>query len=217
MKRWWGLIRPVSACSSSGRLRRNWPWANSASAAASSCPATSSPEHRPRRDPGDVADHAGQLDVGPFQRLLEAVDLGGALPHQTAPVAGQLPQLACGPIGHETAAQQSMAQQIRQPFGIAHIALASGHHLDVGGIDQQQREPVLQQIPDRLPVDAGALHREWVTPPCANQSPRATVRGHGPKGPRLLARPPVRSEIIRQAVTERLCRSAHNSAHTPHP
>ena len=42
MKRWWALIRPVSARSSSGSLRRSCPAASSASAAASSAPATSS-------------------------------------------------------------------------------------------------------------------------------------------------------------------------------
>ena len=52
-----------------------------------------------------------------------------------------------------------MAQQLGQPLGVADVALAPRHHLDVRGVDQQQREALLEQVPDRLPVDPGALHR----------------------------------------------------------
>jgi hypothetical protein len=51
-----------------------------------------------------------------------------------------------------------MAQQVGKPFGILHIGLASGDGLDMPSVDQQQGEAVFQQIPDRLPVDARALH-----------------------------------------------------------
>ena len=62
-------------------------------------------------------------------------------------------------LRHEAGPQQAVPQQVRRPLAIPHIGLAPGHLVHVLGIDQQQRETVLQQIPERLPVDARALER----------------------------------------------------------
>src|SRR3954452_9755209 len=43
--------------------------------------------------------------------------------------------------------------------GVAHVALAARHVLDVPRVGQHQLEvAVAQDVPDRLPVDAGRLH-----------------------------------------------------------
>lgn len=52
-----------------------------------------------------------------------------------------------------------MREQVRDPHGVVHVALAPGHVLDVGRIGQHQLGLPLQDVPDRLPVDAGRLHR----------------------------------------------------------
>jgi hypothetical protein len=50
-------------------------------------------------------------------------------------------------------------QQLRQPGGVADVGLAAGEDLDVPDVDQQQRKaPLLQHIPDGLPVLACGLH-----------------------------------------------------------
>ena len=63
--------------------------------------------------------------------------------------------------GHEAAAQQAVLEQLGQPGGVTHVGLAPGQDLDVAGVDQQQLEaPLLEDVPDRLPVLAGRLHHD---------------------------------------------------------
>jgi hypothetical protein len=52
-----------------------------------------------------------------------------------------------------------VGEQIRNPLGIGDIALAPGHVLDLARIGEHQREVSLENVPDRLPVDARRLHR----------------------------------------------------------
>ena len=50
--------------------------------------------------------------------------------------------------------------QVLQPLAVLHIALASGHVLDVAGVDEVDLEAaVLQDLEKRDPVDPGGLHR----------------------------------------------------------
>jgi hypothetical protein len=53
-------------------------------------------------------------------------------------VAGELPELPLWFRGHETAAQEAMAQQFRNPFGILHIRFASRNRFDVLRIDHEE-------------------------------------------------------------------------------
>jgi hypothetical protein len=53
-------------------------------------------------------------------------------------VAGELPELPLRFGGNETAAQEAMAQQLRDPFGVLDVRLTPRHGLDVLGIDDQQ-------------------------------------------------------------------------------
>ena len=118
-------------------------------------------QHRAPALAKHVGDHAVELDVGFLQRLLDALDMGGALPHQLLPGAHQAPQLDHLLRRHEAAPDQPVRLQIREPDRVRHVALAARNGLDVLGIGQNQLEvPGLRQdAPHRLPVDPGRLHR----------------------------------------------------------
>lgn len=82
-----------------------------------------------------------------------------------------------------------MAQQIRYPLRVLHVRLASGHRLDVLGVDYQQLKLLgVQHAVDGLPEDPGALHRQ-VGDLAGLQPDRKTfqVVGHAPRGPGLSA------------------------------
>src|SRR5436309_1544114 len=46
-----------------------------------------------------------------------------------------------------------------KPLSVLHIGLPARHVPDVGGVHEQELEVILEQEIDRLPVDAGRLHR----------------------------------------------------------
>jgi hypothetical protein len=50
-------------------------------------------------------------------------------------------------------------EQLTEPLGVLHVGLAARHILDVLSVDQPELEVVLEQVVDRLPVDARGLHR----------------------------------------------------------
>jgi hypothetical protein len=75
-------------------------------------------------------------------------------------VAGQVAERADRLGRHQAAAQQAGLQQLAQPLRVLDVGLAPGDLLDVPGVDQHQLEAVLEHRPDRLPVDAGRLHRD---------------------------------------------------------
>lgn len=78
-------------------------------------------ENRATRLAQDVADHAGQLDVGILEYLLNPKDLLGQRARHLLPGAGQLPQLL-GPFRRDEAAtDQSMREEFRQPLGVARV------------------------------------------------------------------------------------------------
>jgi hypothetical protein len=145
----------------------------------------------PPRDAQHVAGHAAQLEVAPFERLVQPIHFRAPRPDQGHPVPGELPQLPRGALGHEARPEQPMTQQVRQPFAVPHVRLAAGHRLDMLGIDQQQRERPFQHVVERLPVHARALHGHVRTLP--GRQPVREVQqlgGHGPEGPDRLRRFP---------------------------
>ena len=50
--------------------------------------------------------------------------------------------------------------QLAEPLRVRDVGLAAGHVLDVARVAERQLEVVFEQLPDRLPVDAGGLHRD---------------------------------------------------------
>ena len=169
-------IRPTSARSSAAALLAQPCLAPAPPARPRpSSPATSAPSiARPDTPRMSVATD-GQLDVGPFQRLLQPVDLGRALVHQTGAVAGQLAQLALGAVRHEAGPQQPVPQQVGDPLAVLHVGLAPGHRLDVLRVDQQQAErgpPAgCRPASSTRPVPSIAT---CVQPASASQSPSAS-------------------------------------------
>jgi hypothetical protein len=100
-----------------------------------------------------------QFDVGILKRLLHALDVARRLAHQLLARAHQSAKLLRLRIGHETWANETVRQQIDHPFGVADVGLAAGHVLHMRGVRQHQLElAVRQDVPHRLPVDAGRLH-----------------------------------------------------------
>jgi hypothetical protein len=51
-------------------------------------------------------------------------------------------------------------EQLAKPLGVLDVGLAAGHVLHVLGVHEPELEVVFEQVVDRLPVDAGGLHRD---------------------------------------------------------
>jgi hypothetical protein len=109
--------------------------------------------------PRDVGQHRGELDVGVLQRLLQPLDVAGALADQLLAGAQQDTQRLGGRVGDEAGAHQAVGEQLGQPGRVGHVGLAAGHVLHLRRVGQHQGEiAVGQDVPDRLPVDAGRFH-----------------------------------------------------------
>jgi hypothetical protein len=80
-------------------------------------------------------------------------------------------------------------EQPAEPLGVLDVGLAARHILDVLGVDEPELEVVLEQVVDRLPVDAGGLHRDVgdaeALEPVAQRQQLAGDRGE--LGPQLRA------------------------------
>jgi hypothetical protein len=94
----------------------------------------------PPGDPEDVADDAGQLDVGGFQELDQAAPLRRLGFDQRAAIAQQIAQDAERLVRNKALAHQAMADESRQPLGIPDVGLAPRHRLDVQGVGNDQLE-----------------------------------------------------------------------------
>jgi len=69
---------------------------------------------------------------------------------------------------HEARPYQAVCEKIGNPHRVVDVTLATGNIANVRSIRQHQLEPALQDVPDRLPVDAGGLHR-YVRDPLRRQ------------------------------------------------
>jgi hypothetical protein len=126
-------------------------------------------DHRPTGQAHDIGDDRIELDVGILQCLLKALDMAAPFAHELLAGTQQSAQLLRRGIRHKAAADQPMRHQIGQPGGIVDIGLASRDVLNVPGIGQYQGKiAVAQNVPNRLPVDPGCLHRH-VRDPLAGQ------------------------------------------------
>ena len=115
-------------------------------------------DHGPARDAQHVGGDAGQLDVGVLQHLLDAVGHRGPVADQLGPLPRQVAQLADRRRRDEAGREQAVLEQLGDPLGVLDVGLAAGDLLDVLGVDQHHLEAALQQVEDRLPVDAGRFH-----------------------------------------------------------
>jgi hypothetical protein len=116
-------------------------------------------EHRAARRAEDVGGDAVQFDVGVFQRLVQPVGLALALGDLRLAIARQRPQLTLGFGRHEAGSQQPGLHELGQPLRVRDVGLAARDLLDVARVAQRQLKVFFQDVPDRLPVGAGGLHR----------------------------------------------------------
>jgi hypothetical protein len=123
-------------------------------------------QHLPAGDSQDVADHAGQLDLGIFQQLLQALLLPGLLPHQSAAVTGQIPQPPDLLRVHQARAAHAPLGDLGQPHRVQPVGLGPPRRvLHMLGVQQPAGEPFpLEQVVHRLPIIAGGLHRHHLHP-----------------------------------------------------
>jgi hypothetical protein len=106
----------------------------------------------------DVGDDTGELQVGVLERFLDPQGVPGDLTHQLFACPGEIAEFLDRRRRHETAANQPVCQQIRDPRRIIHVALASRDIADVHRVGEDEREVGFQHMPHRLPVDAGGFH-----------------------------------------------------------
>ena len=121
-------------------------------------------DHRASAHPHHVADDAGQLQVGILEHLLDAQRVLGDFADQLLPRARQIAEFVDRRGRHKAAANQPVGQQVGNPHGIVHVGLATRHAADVQRVRQDELELPVQHVPDRLPVDAGRLHRDMRAP-----------------------------------------------------
>ena len=117
-------------------------------------------EHRPAALADDVGDHRIELDVRRFQRLLDALDVRNALAHELLARAHQGAKVIHLARRNEARLDETMRNQLGEPRCVVHVCLAAGHILHMRRIDQDQLEILVRKnVPHRLPVDPGRLHR----------------------------------------------------------
>ena len=102
-----------------------------------------------------------ELDVGFFQCLLQALDVARPFARQLLARAQQPALLLRLSVRHKARADKPVSEQVRQPCGVVHVRLSPWDVFDMRRVGQNQLEiAIAQDVPDRLPVDAGCLHRD---------------------------------------------------------
>ena len=114
---------------------------------------------------GDVRHDVVQLKVHLHERLLHVLDVRGRIVQQPLALAQVVPQRRNPELWAEAGPQQPILMQPLQPLGVGHVGLAAGHVFGVAGVDQHHSEPALfQDLENRDPIDAGALHGDCLDP-----------------------------------------------------
>jgi hypothetical protein len=106
-----------------------------------------------------IRDNRRELNVSLFEYGMNTLHTAHDLAHQFLAGACQVAKLLDRLRLHEVCADEALRQQIGGSRGIVHVALAAGHLLDMRRIGQGQLIPAIQNVPERLPVDARRLHR----------------------------------------------------------
>jgi hypothetical protein len=109
----------------------------------------------------------------------------------------QLAQIADRARRHEPRTDQAVAQQVADPLAVLHVGLAPRHGFDVLGVGHDHLEVVLQRRIDRLPVDAGALHRDLADGGLQQPVPqRDEIVAHRAEAADLLVRAPATAGAV---------------------
>ena len=99
------------------------------------------------------------FDVGVLEDLVQPVGLAWAVLDLGLAITRQVAERADRFGRHEARTQQPRLGQLRKPRRVRDVRLAPGDLLDVTRVAQHALKGVLEDRPDRLPVDPGCLHR----------------------------------------------------------
>ena len=138
-------------------MRRDDP--SPASLAAFVSPAIIAFQDAPPAHAHNVRDDRHELDVGILERLLNALNVLRNLACQLRSRPCQIAKVLNWGWRHKARPDQAVRKQVGDPDRVIDVALAAGNIADVSSIREHKLEPALQHVPDRLPVDAGRLHR----------------------------------------------------------
>ncbi len=83
-------------------------------------------QHETTGDAQHVRGHRCQLDIGILNTFWIRFDTVAFCAYQLGPLPRRFPQLTLRRRRNETAAQQAVLQQLRDPFAIFHVGLAAG-------------------------------------------------------------------------------------------
>ena len=82
-----------------------------------------------------------------------------SLLNQRGPISGQITQFTLLGLGNETRFEQTMLQEISNPFRIIFIRLASWYRLHMLCIHDQHFKDSFEQVIDGFPKHARGFHR----------------------------------------------------------
>jgi hypothetical protein len=97
----------------------------------------------------------------------------GDLAHELLARPGEIPKLLDRRRRNEAAADQAMGQEIRDPHGVVHVALAARDVADVGGVSEHQGKAPLEHVPDRLPIHTPVDSIATCVQPCSVSQSRS--------------------------------------------
>ena len=100
-----------------------------------------------------------ELDVGILESFPKALNVLRNLACQLRPRPCQVAKVLNWGWRRKARPDQAARQQVGDPDRVIDVALAAGNIADVRSIRERKLEPALQNVPDRLPVDACRLHR----------------------------------------------------------
>lgn len=140
---------------------------------------------------------------------MNSMDDASSVPDQLRALTRQISSVEQRDRGNETGLQQTLRQQIGQPFRSGDIRLAPGHSLDMLGVDEQQFTAPFQDIPNRFPIFAVLSMATWVHSPRASQSEsRQSSAVVVPKVSVVLVLFPRSSRLKRHSATVSWCTSS---------
>jgi hypothetical protein len=113
-----------------------------------------------RDEPLSTLDATEVIDASVLEQLLQALDLPAPDVDLRLAVAGELTELPDRWRWHKARAHHPVRDDVSQPLRVGHVGLPPRDVLHVVGVAQPHLiEEPLERVEDRLPVNAGRLHR----------------------------------------------------------
>jgi hypothetical protein len=121
--------------------------------------------HQLPREPEHVCEDIADLDVGVFQDRLHPIAFLGPGSYQLLSSPRRFPQLANLEGRDVTWPDPSVPQQVRQPATVIRVRFVAPQVAHLLGIGEHHLQSFhfFQDMEDRFPIDAGALHGNMST------------------------------------------------------